>query len=145
MVIREAMGFAQPSPEDKIRDDELPVVPLIELQIREGFRPAVIERWLRAYGESMRRVAETEAEWFRSEILEPLFAAGKGPVEIGDLVGRLDADLARFSDQTILALFHGHEANSWMKNIFEGFEATLTASGAHTPLDRPFRRSASWT
>ena len=24
-----------------------------------------------------------------------------------------------------------------MKNIFEGFEATLTAAGAHTPLDRP--------
>ena len=53
------------------------------------------------------------------------------------MTGRLEADLARFSDQAVLALFHGHEANGWMKNIFEGFEATLTAAGAHTPLDRP--------
>lgn len=136
MAIREAMGFAQPSPGDRVRDDELQVVPLIELQLREGFRTTVIERWLRVYGESMRRVAETEADWFRSELLDPLFAAGKGPAEIGELTGRLEADLGRFSDQAILALFHGHEANSWMKNIFEGFETTLTASGAHIPLDR---------
>ena len=137
MTLREAMGFAQPSPQDRVRDDELLVIPLIELQLREGFRTTVIERWLRVYGESMRRVADTEAEWFRSEILEPLFAGGKSPAEIGELTERLDADLARFSDQAILALFHGHEANAWMKNIFEGFEARLTAAGAHTPLDRP--------
>jgi adenylate cyclase len=137
MTIREAMGFAQPSPQDRVRDDELLVVPLIELQLREGFRTTVIERWLRVYGESMRRVADTEADWFRSEILEPLFASGKSSAEIGESTGRLEADLARFSDQAILALFHGHEANAWMKNIFEGFESTLTAAGAHTPLDRP--------
>ena len=137
MAIREAMGFAQPSPEDRVRDDELQVVPLIELQLREGFRTAVVERWLRVYGESLRRVAQTEADWFRSELLEPLYAAGKGPADIGELTGRLDVDLARFSDQAVLGLFHGNEAHAWMKNIFEGFEATMTASGVHTPLDRP--------
>ena len=62
MTLREAMGFAQPSPQDRVRDDELLVIPLIELQLREGFRTTVIERWLRVYGESMRRVADTEAE-----------------------------------------------------------------------------------
>ena len=71
MTIREAMGFAQPSPQDRVRDDELLVVPLIALQIREGFRTTVIERWLRVYGESMRRVADTEADWFRSESSSP--------------------------------------------------------------------------
>ncbi len=137
MTIREAMGFALPSPQDRVRDDELLVVPLIELQLREGFRPTVVERWLRVYGESMRRVADTEGEWFRSEILGPMFAAGKSPTEIGEVTARLDADLARFSDQAILAIFHGHETNAWMKNIFEGLEATLTASGIHRPPDRP--------
>jgi len=135
--IREAMGFAQPDPDERIRDEELRVVPLIELQIAEGFRPSTIERWLRVYGDSLRRVAETEADWFRREILEPLFAAGKGPAEIGEATGRLDADLSRYGDQAVLALFHGQQANAWMKNIFEGFESALAATGAHSRLDRP--------
>lgn len=137
MVIREAMGFAQPAPDDRVRDDELHVVPLVQLQIAEGFRTAVIDRWLRAYGDSLRRVAETEADWFRSEILEPMFAAGAPLVEIGERTGRLDHDLARFGDEALLALFHGQQANAWMKNIFEGFEAALSNTGVRVRVDRP--------
>jgi adenylate cyclase len=137
LAIREAMGFAQPTPDQRMRDEELRVVPLVELQVREGFRPAAIERWLRVYGESMRRVADTEADWFRTEILDPLFAQGKGPAEVGAVTGRLDADLAQFGDQAVLALFHGQQANAWIKNIFEGFEGSLAALGMHSKLDRP--------
>src|ERR687896_1503463 len=50
MVVREARGFAQPRPEDHVREDELSVVSAIELQLASGFRPVVIERWLRASG-----------------------------------------------------------------------------------------------
>ena len=59
MVVREALGFAEPRPEDAVREDELSVVPVIELQLSVGFRPDVIERWLRTCGDSLRRVAET--------------------------------------------------------------------------------------
>jgi hypothetical protein len=60
MVVREAVGFAEPGPEDHVHDNELSVVPLVQLQLSEGFRPVVIERWLRVYGDSLRRIAETE-------------------------------------------------------------------------------------
>src|SRR5262245_14340942 len=33
MVIREAIGMAQPSPDDRLREDEMAVVPFIELQV----------------------------------------------------------------------------------------------------------------
>jgi adenylate cyclase len=33
MVVREAFGFAEPRPEDPVREDELSVVPVIELQL----------------------------------------------------------------------------------------------------------------
>ena len=46
-VVREAVGFAEPRPEDHVREDELSVVSAIELQLSMGFRPAVIEGWLR--------------------------------------------------------------------------------------------------
>jgi hypothetical protein len=62
-VVREAIGFAEPRPEDRLREDELSVVSAIELQLSNGFRPAVIERWLRVDAENLRRIAETETEF----------------------------------------------------------------------------------
>ncbi len=65
MVIREAIGAAEPSPGDHLREDELAVVPFIELQWAAGFRPISIERLLRVHGDSTRRMAETEGAWWR--------------------------------------------------------------------------------
>ena len=36
-VIRESIGRAQPSPDDRLREDELPIVAFIEEQVRLGF------------------------------------------------------------------------------------------------------------
>jgi adenylate cyclase len=132
LVIREATSSMPASPDDFMREDELKVVPLVELQMRENVRPAVIERALRGYGDSIRRVAEIEASWWRTDILDPLGAAGMDPMEVGERIGRFGPDLARFTDQAVLALFHAHEANAWMRNIFEGFENTLVEAGLHT-------------
>jgi hypothetical protein len=63
MVVREAIGFAQADPDDRMREDELGVLPIIKLQLSKGFDPAVIERWLRVYGETLRRITEAESDW----------------------------------------------------------------------------------
>src|SRR5204862_1656992 len=70
-VLREAIGMAPPSPDDRLREDEMAVVPSIELQVSEGFRPTAIERLLRVQGDSTRRIAEQEAAWWTSEVIEP--------------------------------------------------------------------------
>jgi adenylate cyclase len=64
MVVREAVGFAEPGPEDYVRENELSVVPAIRRQLSKGFRPVVIERWLRVCGDSLRRITEAEAEFW---------------------------------------------------------------------------------
>src|SRR6266542_1984688 len=74
MVIREAIGMAQPSPDDRLREDEMAIVPFIELQVAQGFRPAAIERLLRVQGDSTRRITEQEAAWWTSEVIEPAMA-----------------------------------------------------------------------
>jgi hypothetical protein len=75
-VVREAVGFAEPRPEDHVREDELSVVSAIELQLSSGFRPVVIERWLRVLGDGLARIAETETDWWRSEVGIPLLESG---------------------------------------------------------------------
>src|SRR4051812_24685188 len=50
-VMREAVGMAPPAADDRLREDELTIVPFIELQIAEGFRRPAIERLLRVQGD----------------------------------------------------------------------------------------------
>jgi adenylate cyclase len=137
LVIRQAMGFPQPSPDDRMRADELQVVPLVALQHRHGFRPIVIERWLLTYGDSLRRIAETEADWYRSEVLGPPLRAGKGPSEVARITGQIGTELSELADATILGLFHGQQANAWIRNILEGFETSMARAGLLDPVGQP--------
>jgi adenylate cyclase len=134
MVIREAIGMAQPSPDDRLREDEMAIVPFIEFQVSEGFRPAAVERLLRVQGDSTRRITEQEAAWWKSEVIEPALAAGKGQELIAntDLADR-NTPLA---EQSILAMYHAQQARAWTANIIEGFETLMSEAGIHSRLER---------
>ncbi|HEU4571775.1 MAG TPA: adenylate/guanylate cyclase domain-containing protein [Candidatus Limnocylindrales bacterium] len=136
MVTREAMGGREPAPDDRMRDYELEVVPLLAFQIANGSRPAATERTLRGFGDSLRRLTEVEAEWWRSEIQGPHLAAGRDPGAMGDLTADLASRLDPLSDQTVLALYHGQQANGWMRNIREGVETVMRGAGLLTGPDR---------
>jgi adenylate cyclase len=133
-VIREAIGMAEPSPDDRLREDEMSIVPFIELQISLGFRPAAIERLLRVQGDSTRRIAEQEAAWWNSEVIQPAMAAGKGPEEMAD--PDLSDQISPMSEQTILAMYHAQQARSWTANIVEGFEGLMVRAGIRSRLER---------
>lgn len=121
------MGFAAPQPEDRLRENELQIVPLVEAQISEGFRLAVIERWLRVYGDSLRRIAETEVDWWHTEVVLPLLKSGMTPAEMMEAAdSRVAQGIAPYLDQTILAMYHGHQEHTWMKSILDRIEATLS-------------------
>jgi adenylate cyclase len=136
MVIREAIGSALPTAEDRVREDEMAVVPLIEAQVKAGLKHSTIERALRAIGDSMRRVAEVEMDWFRTELIEPR-AAGKYGAEISAIAVEFRERFDPLSDQARLAIFHAHQAHAVTSNVIGGFEAQLAAAGLTSRLERP--------
>jgi adenylate cyclase len=137
IVIREAMGFAPPGPDDRVGANEREVVPLVQFMLRHDFRHSVIERSLRTYGESLRRVAETEADWWNSELQRPIIERGGSYRDLLTLSTDVSPEAAAVSDRTLLALFHGQQANQWMRNILDGFELSLAAAGIEIGSQRP--------
>jgi adenylate cyclase len=135
MQVREAIGSAQASPDDRLREDEMEIVPHLELQVSLGFRPVAIERLMRVQGESTRRITEQEGAWWYSEVIAPALAAGKGAEEMGnaDLANR-NAPLA---ERALLAMYHAQQARAWTANIIESFEVLLAQAGLHSRLERP--------
>jgi adenylate cyclase len=136
-AIREAMGSPQPTVDDRIRELETGVIPAVELMVGYGIRPAVIERALRAFGDNLRRMAEVESDWWMSDVIQPVIASGGSLSDVGARTAEFANDLAPLSERLILAMYHGHQTNSWMKNFFEGFEAGMTKAGLYKPIDRP--------
>jgi adenylate cyclase len=136
MVIREAIGSAPPRPEDHVREDEMAIVPLIEAQVEAGFKHPIIERALRAIGDSMRRVAEVEMDWFRTEVMEPR-AAGKLGAETSAIAVEFRQRFDPLSDQARLAMFHAHQAHVVNNNIIGMWERQLATVGLTSRLERP--------
>jgi class 3 adenylate cyclase len=135
MVIREAIGFAQPRPEDHIREDERRILPAIQSQLAKGFRTEVIERWLRVYGESLRRIAETEADWWHAEFETPMLESGVSEGEMLEITNQWEISV--LLDDAVMAVYHGQQEHAWMQNIITGVEGALERAGLRTKLLRP--------
>ncbi len=136
MSVREVMGGLQPRPDDRMREDELATLPLIGLQVGEGFRPHVVERTLRVYGDSLRRMAETEGEWWRSEVQDRMLADGKTEGEVAHYAHEMSPRLSRVSDQAVLAIYHAQQRHAWSVNIVSGAASALMRAGLHTWTER---------
>lgn len=129
--LRVATGGVAAVPSDLVREDELRIVPLVEFQVEMGFEPQAIERALRVYGESLRRIAEAEAEWWRSQIQEPMLAAGGGAGELVRRAGETSPGLSDASDEAVMAIYHAQQMQVWSVNIVNGIAAALEHAGLY--------------
>jgi adenylate cyclase len=136
-VVREALGFAEPRPEDLVREDELAVVPVIELQLSMGFRPDVIESWLRVCADSLRRIADTETGWWRSEIEAPLLEGGMSEPEMLDAQADAGSTMTPLIERAVLGIYRMQQEHAWSRSAVEDVEAALERAGLHSRLHRP--------
>ena len=136
-AMREATGSAAPAPGDRVREDELTILPLLQFQLAHGFRPIAVERHLRVLGDSLRRVAETSGDTWRSEVLEPLFAAGYTGADIGAAATEVSEEIGALDEAALLAIYHAQLAHVWMANIIGGTENLLAKAGLHRRLEHP--------
>jgi adenylate cyclase len=138
MLIREATGAGVPAPDDRLREDELAVVPVIEAGLAVGFRPVSIARRLRVLGDAMRRVAETEADAFRSDLGEPMLAAGATGTELA--ATSTTAETLRVDetmDEAVLAIWHAQQVRAWTADLVTIVEKSLADAGLLTPVRQP--------
>jgi class 3 adenylate cyclase len=136
-VVREALGFAEPLPEDHVREDELAVMPAIELQLSSGIRPEVIQRLLRAYGDNLRRIVETETDWYRTEVQQPLLEGGMTETEMLAAQADIGSRMSPLMEQALVSIYHGLQEHAWSKSAVEDVEAAMERAGLYRRVRRP--------
>jgi adenylate cyclase len=136
-TIRESMGFARPGPDDRAREDELDTVALVQALIAAGVDPVAMERHVRTWGESVRRIAEADGTFYRTQIQERLLRSGLSWSEVIRLGTEASAMFVPFLDPALLSVYHAQSEHTWMANVVEAVEATLEQAGLHRSVSRP--------
>jgi len=135
MFIREAAGSVAAQPNDRVRDEELPYIDLIETAAKGGIRPAGIQQMVRTQSDSMRRIAETESVMWQAEVIGPAMSRGMRPDEV--LGGELGDRMSALTERSVIAMYHLQQGRAWTRNIIEGVERQLAAAGLHSRLEHP--------
>jgi adenylate cyclase len=136
-VLREAFGFALPDPDDRMREDELRVVPLIQKLVSQGFPTSVLDRLVRVYGDALRRIAEVEADWWHRFVVLPSLASGMTEVEMHEATLAFGVELAPLLEQALLAMYHAHQEHTWTENLIGEIEDALDRTGLRSRLVEP--------
>ena len=136
LSVRQAIGFAIAEPDDLMRSDELELLPFLQSGIAGGFPPEAIERVLRVYGESLRRMVEAATEAWMTHVVQPLLASGVPIQEAFETGSSFGEENIATLDNAILAIHHGQQDHVWMAGISDWVEGALERAGLWTRVTR---------
>lgn len=136
-AVRESMGSARPEPDDLVHEEALVLIPLLKAGLDAGAHPSVLERLLRVWGESMRRIVEAAAAFYETEIVVPLMRSGMTESQVMQAASEAVIAAVPHIDRALVAMYHAHSEGTWMANLVEAVEATLERAGLHHIADEP--------
>ena len=135
--IREAMGFVRPGPEDLVHQEDLDLLPILQVVLEAGAEPQSVERLVRVWGESTRRISEASATFYQTQIQDPLLRSGMSEGQVLQAANVAVAAGIPHLDQALTSVYHGHSEHTWLGNVVEAVEAILEKAGLHRPVAAP--------
>ncbi len=133
----ESMGFARMEPDELIREDELEVVPFVQLGHTTGvFDLAWLTRLGRAHAAGLRLIATAWSEAYQARFAGPLLASGADQRTAMEQAARLSVDFLPVADPALLAIYRRQQELVWTESLVERIESELEAAGV---LGRPER------
>jgi adenylate cyclase len=135
----EAIGFARMTPDEPIREDELEIVPLLQLGLATGILDQLWSTRLgRGFAEGMRLIAKVENDVWQARFLAPVLASGAGQQTARELASQLSGELnfASLVDRALMAAYRRQQELAWIEQLVEEIEAALEETGV---LGRPGR------
>ncbi len=133
----ESMGFARAAPEELVREDELEVVPLLQLVAATGILDlAWTTRVGRAYADGMRLIATVENEAYHARFELPVLASGADQRRAVELASQMSADFSPLIDRALMGIYRRQQELAWTEDLVEHIEAALEEAGVHGRPER---------
>jgi adenylate cyclase len=129
-AVLESMGFARTGPDAPMREDELAVVPLVQLGLSSGtFDQAWLTRLGRAHADSLRLLATAWTEAYQARFEGPALASGADQRTAMELAAQLGGDFLPLGDPALLGIYRRQQELAWTEHLVERIEGELEAAG----------------
>src|SRR5512133_753809 len=136
-AVLESMGFARVGPDEPMREDELAVVPLLQLGLASGiFDPAWLARLGRAHVEGLRLIVTAWGEAYQARFEGTLVASSGDQPTAMTRAAQLGVAFEPLVDPMLLAIYRRQQELNWTEGLVERIENELEAAGG---LGRPGR------
>jgi adenylate cyclase len=133
----EAMGFTRMAPDEPMREDELEVVPFLQLAHTTGvFDLAWLTRLGRAHVEGLRLIATAWGDAYQARFEGPVLESGADQQTAMEQAAQLSVDFLPVVDPALLAIYHRQQELLWTEGLVERIENELERAGM---LGRPGR------
>jgi adenylate cyclase len=126
----EAVGWPPMGSDDRIRADELEVVPLIQSAYATGtMDDAMLIRTGRVYHDALRRIVQAEAEVYHAKLEVPLLASGLSQGQLMDVASQIGQQFPPLLDRALMAGYRRQQELAWTEDMVEHVEAALEEAG----------------
>jgi adenylate cyclase len=126
----ESMGFAKMPFDELMREDELEIVPLLQLGLSTGVLDlAWTTRAGRAYAEGLRMAAKAENEIYHARFELPVLESGADQRTAMELAARLGGDFEGPVDRALMAVYRRQQELAWTEHLVEHVESELEQAG----------------
>lgn len=112
--LRTALGLAG----DRLHDRHLRLIEAFKLMVAAGFPWEAIVQGARVFGDSLRRIADTEARLVHVHLHERLLAAGVPEREVKDQVFGLQESVAPLIEPLILHIHEEHALRAYVEDAY---------------------------
>ncbi len=124
-----AWGLAPPEPGQRAREDDARALLAQRVFPEQGLDAEVLIAATRAFGENLRRIAETQVGFFRSRIMDPLGTSGMSRLEVMEATAPLSAILQPSGKALINWLHDRHFESLVLQAVVEMLEEELEREG----------------
>jgi class 3 adenylate cyclase/DNA-binding transcriptional MerR regulator len=136
--IHEGLGLAPPdSKEQRIREEDLLLVRVLGVTAAFGTAEEAVVRSVRVYADALRRITESEAQFYRDQLEQPMLASGMSIGQAMEAASRFGAEWNTAGDSSMLALYHRFQESAWLNGLVDRIEEALEELGVHERLERP--------
>jgi adenylate cyclase len=127
--IQQAMGFAAPDPDDRVRRDDTVLTELARILLDIGASEEGVRRLFRAYADNVRRLAMAEADLYLEELEKRWAGSGADESELMLRGADLGRQMAGAVNQTIRAIYERQRQHIWTEYGIQRAEMALERAG----------------
>lgn len=132
------LGIPRPSPDDRVREDDLQLYPAAQILKGVGLDEAALVRFSRVMGENIRRLAEAQVHFFGQTVIEPMRRAGVPQAEVWRMASAAAPQVTPLFEWLLLWLYRRQQEHYLLQNIVEDIETAMEGAGfGRARLARP--------